>query len=86
MPFYAITYDLNNEKNYPKIQKEFEKLNSHKAAYSFYLVKNTASTKQMLEHFKQFVDEDDTLVVVRIDDVESYRPLKGTNDWIKQNT
>ena len=88
MPIYAITYDLNKEKNYQKLWDEFDRLGAKKAAKSFYLANLTTNkVDDVLKHFTNFIDEDDTLIVIKttIDDIAAQRPLKGTFNWIKEN-
>mgnify|MGYP003635040151 CR=1 FL=1 len=88
MAIYAITYDLNKDKNYQKLWDEFKKLDACKAARSFYLVNLNNSTSDVIAHFQGFIDKDDILIVVKttIHDIKTYRPLKGTGAWIKENS
>ncbi len=88
MSIFVITYDLNNEeKDYTKLTDELKRLGCHRAARSFWLCNLNETTEDLLEHFKNFIDKDDTLIVVRtnIDQIEAFKPLKGTFDWIKNN-
>lgn len=88
MTIYAVTYDLNKNKDYRSLWDEFERLGGHKAARSFYLINvDSDITSDVLEHFKQFVDKDDTLIVVKtsIFEIKVQRPLEGTFRWLKEN-
>ena len=88
MPIYAITYDLNKEKNYQILWDEFRRLDGRKAARSFYLINvDTDDTETVKEHFRGFVDKDDTLIVVKteIDEISAHRPIEGTYRWLKEN-
>jgi len=84
MPLYAVSYDLNKQKNYPKLWAEFDRLGGHKALESFYLVDVTSATAQVLrDHLRQFIDEDDSLIVVPFDKRPStYRTKQGTKEWL----
>ena len=88
MPIYAMTYDLNNQKNYPKITAELERLKCHRAALSFWLGNFNNTTDEILNHFKGFIDTDDTLIVAKtsIADIKTYKARAGTSDWIKANS
>lgn len=88
MAIFAVTYDLNKKKDYQKLWDEFDRLGGKKAVRSFYLVNvDTDNSKDVLNHLKDYIDDDDTLLVVKtdVDDIEAKRPLKGTFDWIKNN-
>ncbi len=89
MPIYAITYDLNKDKDYPKLWKELERLKGHKAAKSFYLLSlNDDSSQVILDHLKKFIDENDTMIVLKakIADIKAYRGIQGTANWLKTNS
>ena len=89
MPIYAITYDLNKDKNYKKLWDELERLDGHKAARSFYLLNLTSETsKEVLDHLKSFIDKDDTMIVVKTKakDIKTFRALEGTTNWLAANS
>lgn len=88
MPIYAITYDLNKEKDYKSLWEELDRLKGKKAAKSFYLLNLTDDSAQdVIDHFKNFIDKDDTFIVVKttIKNIQVFRPLLGTSDWINSN-
>lgn len=87
MPVYAVTYDLNKEKNYDRLWAEMKRLGAHKAALSFYLLSvNLDTSKSLLDHLKSFVDDDDRIIVVKTTkrDIATLRAFQGTSDWLKE--
>lgn len=86
MALFAITYDLNARKDYQSLWDEMKRLHAHKAARSFYFANLDDTATTVRDHFAQFVDEDDTLVVVEFSKhPKCKKALKGTNDWITEN-
>lgn len=84
MPLYAVTYDLNKKKDYPKLWAEFERLGGHKAAESFYFLDvNSKTAVDLRNHLTTFVDADDTLIVVPMPQRPAPRQAKhGTKAWL----
>lgn len=84
MAEFAITYDLNKQKNYKALWDELDRLGGHKSARSFYFLDLTAeSAKEVRDHFVQFIDNDDILVVVKVlERPATHRPFKGTTAWL----
>jgi hypothetical protein len=87
MALFLVSYDLRkkDEFDYQKLWNEFDRLDSVKFQESDYFLSTDNTTTQVRDHFKQFVHEDDLLMVARLD--ESDKPkytkgLKGTNDWV----
>lgn len=87
MALFAIAYDLNKKKNYQDLWDELERLGAHKPLNSFYLANlNTNSTAEVNKHLKQFVDNDDYLMVIKFSERPSFIKAKaGTNVWIDKN-
>lgn len=86
MATFAVSYDLNNRKDYPALWEALDDLDSVKALRSFYLVAYEGTTSDLKNYLASFIDEDDYLMVVRF----TYRPsfttaLAGTNAWIKRH-
>jgi hypothetical protein len=81
---YAASYQLNKpKKNYQPLWDAFGALDAHKAMNDFYLIDNTAATQEVGEYLRQFIDDDDFLVVVPfVDRPYKYRCFKGTQDWL----
>ena len=90
MTIYVLTYDLNNETSsnaYKPLIDELRKLGAHRILESVWLVSNSASAKDLHDHFKTKLDSDDALFVSKVTTSEyHYSGAKsGTNDWIKSN-
>lgn len=87
MAIFAVTYDLNNAKNYQKLWDEFERLGGHKAANSFYFVRvNVNTERELLDHLRQYIDGDDTMIVVKFSSrPATFRAKYGTKEWLDQN-
>lgn len=84
MAKFAISYQLNDKKDYPKLWREMERLGAHKAMRSFYLVSLTNETASSVrDHLKTFIDDDDMLFVARMDaKPASHKCYQGTLKWI----
>ncbi len=83
MALFAVSYDLVKQKNYPELWDEMERLGAHKALLSLYLLNlENDDPKEVRDHFAQYIDADDRLLVIKIDDAAALRCFKGTNDWI----
>ena len=84
MAIYAMTYDLNKDKNYEKLWAEFERLGCQKAARSFYFGEFNETAETVLAHFRNFIDQDDTFIVCQtsLKQIAKYKPLQGTNAWL----
>ncbi|MDP2126327.1 MAG: hypothetical protein Q8K97_03025 [Pseudohongiella sp.] len=84
MTVFSVTYDLNKDKDYEKLWAELEKFNGHKAALSFFFVDvNTNEPHVLLDHLNNYIDDDDRLVVSRVDvRPATQRAFKGTKDWL----
>ncbi|GHA87215.1 hypothetical protein GCM10009069_08150 [Algimonas arctica] len=86
MAYYAISYQLNKEKDYQKLWDELKRLNAHKAMNSFWFLDlTTDETSVVRDHFKGFKDDDDAICVVKIESSPKHHmAFKGTNDWISK--
>ncbi len=90
MAVYVLTYDLNNETSssaYKPLIDELKKFGAHRILESVWLVSNSASAKDLHDHFKDKMDGDDALFVSKVTKPHyHYSGAKsGTNDWIKSN-
>lgn len=84
MAYFAVNYQLNANKDYPKLWDEMARLDGHKVLRSFYFLDLEISASDLRNHLRGFIDQDDAVVVVPF----SSRPyhhmgFAGTNDWIK---
>lgn len=86
MPLFAISYDLIKRKDYPRLWEEFERLGAHKPVLSLYLVNLDEAAIEVRDHFKQFIDDDDKLIVIEFSKKPTFtRARQGTNAWIDEN-
>ena len=83
MAYFSITYQLNDQKNYPKLWDEFDKLGAVKVQNSQYFLDINNTTVEIKNHFGQFIDDDDMLMVVRFTIRPTFTKAKaGTNNWL----
>lgn len=86
MTTFVLTYDLIKRKDYPKLWEELERLSAHRAMDSFWLISLNNKAREVHDHFKQFVDNDDRLWVSEITKNHWYSNANaGTNAWLKAN-
>lgn len=86
MGLFAVSYDLIAKKDYQALWAEMDRLGAHKALLSLYLLNlSDEDPKMVRDHFTQFLDEDDKLLVVKLTGASSHRCFKGTIDWIGAN-
>lgn len=86
MTTFILTYDLIKRKDYPTLWEELERLDGHRVLDSFWLVNLNNTAKEVHEHFKSFMDNDDKLWVSEFTSKRWYNGARaGTNDWIKAN-
>lgn len=84
MAYFSITYQLNDQKDYPKLWDEFERLSAVKVQNSQYFVDLNNTTTEVKDHFAGFVDDDDMLMVVKFTTRPNFTKAKaGTNVWLK---
>lgn len=87
MPFYAISYDLIKQKDYPELWKEMDRIGAQKVLLSLYFVSLTNRTaEEVKNHLLQFVDKDDRIMVIPFNSKPAYNiGLKGTAAWLKEH-
>jgi len=88
MAYFAVSYQLNKQKDYKPLWNEMERLGAHKAMRDFYLLDVNAKTAlELSNHLKQYIDdEDDMIFVVRLDSRPApWRCYRGTTDWLNSH-
>jgi|SRR5215204_1030241 len=92
MSVYLLSYDLVDEKknaqiDYQKLWDELKRLDAHRTQLSVWLVNLDNSPKEVLNHFKQFVDYNDRLWATKVfqDEYMYSNAKRGTTDWLKAN-
>lgn len=86
MTIYTMTYDLIKRKDYPTLLDELRRLGAHRALESFWLINLNNTPKEVLDHFKAFIDSDDKLWVSELTKNRTFTNANsGTNDWLEKN-
>lgn len=83
MALFAVSYQLNDKKDYPKLWAEMTRLKGLKVMRSFYFLDLSTTAKDLRDHLKTFIDNDDAIAVVPFDQRPYHHmAYQGTNDWI----
>lgn len=83
MANFLVTYDLIKDKDYKRLTDELERLGSHKALLSVWLLDLNNTTVQVREHLTGFVDNDDKVFVSEMTVKPSFtKAFKGTSAWL----
>lgn len=86
MTTYAVSYDLIKRKDYASLWEELERLGAHRTQASYWLVNVNNTAKELHDHLKRFVDEDDKIWTSELTKNSWYsNAMAGTNEWIKNN-
>ncbi|MBD7962121.1 hypothetical protein [Comamonas avium] len=70
MALYFLEYDLVKQKNYQPLYDELERLNAKKHLLSAWSFKgqHSGASEAWRDHFRQFIDADDRLMVSEVTD------------------
>ena len=69
MALYFVEYELRDERNYPKITTELESFGAVRVLNSYWCFNRINTTAEGLRnHFKQFIDNDDAIMVTEVTD------------------
>lgn len=82
MSTYLITYDLNAQgQNYEKVIETIKNCSVawYSAWKSSYLIKSSMTVKQINDIIAQYLDGNDTLLVIEVDD--NYNGRLEETDW-----
>lgn len=87
MTTFMVSYDLKKPgKDYPKLWEELERLKAHRTLESFWLVSASNTAKEVHDHLKGFVDQNDSMWVLELTKSHHFSNARaGTNDWLKTN-
>jgi len=81
MALYFLEYDLRQSRNYQTMYDELEKFNAVRILESLWCFNRYNITAEGLrDHFKQFIDNDDGLVVAEVTDWATLRTQGNPND------
>ena len=85
MAYFMITYDLNNSKDYDKLIDELEEKGAAKAALSCWFIELDNTTVEVRDHFSNYVDDDDILIVTQFTTKPRYTRMKiPGHNWLSQ--
>lgn len=80
MAVYLVSYDLNNEKNYPAVEERISRYTAHqRVLYSEWLVQSPNTALQVATDIEAALDSDDGLLVVEVTRPTSWRNLRITD-------
>jgi hypothetical protein len=92
MSVYLLAYDLVDEKKNPShdyqiLWDELKRLGAHRTQYSLWLINLSNTPKEVVDHFRNFVDENDRLWATKIFRGEYHfvNARAGTNTWLEAN-
>lgn len=81
MALYFFSYDLNNQKNYQKLYAELDRFNAVRILDSTWCFKRVnTSSEGLRDHFKSFVDNDDSFIVSEVTDWASRKTKASPNN------
>ncbi len=81
MSLYFLSYDLRKQRNYQPLYDELAKFNAKRVLESLWCFKRFNTTAAALrDHFRQFIDQDDGLVVAEVTDWATRNTLGTPND------
>lgn len=88
MSSFLISYDLISDKDYSKLYESIRNYGSFAHVLeSVWIIKSSASSSEIRDNLKSYLDSDDKLFVARLTGESAWKNLsKEVSDWIKDNT
>ncbi len=84
MALFVINYDLRNKRDYQPLYDEMVRLDAFKTLESVYLVELEHTASEVRDHFKEFIDDDDGLLVIEFQKrPAAFKCKPGTKKWIE---
>jgi len=80
MALYVLSYDLRNRRDYQKLYDALGKFKALKMLESLWCFNSDSTAKDLRDHFKSFIDNDDGLAVFGVDDWATARCKSSPND------
>lgn len=70
MKLFFLSYDLRNKRDYKTLYDELNKLNAVRILESTWCFKlqDSITAEKVREHFRQFIDNDDAIMVSQVTD------------------
>ena len=76
MALYTLSYDLRKQRDYQKLYDELKKFNAIRILESIWCFNRfNTSASGLRDHFTQFMDSDDGLLVTEVNDWATYNTL-----------
>lgn len=86
MPYFVINYDLRNKRDYQSLYDEMERLDAFAILESVFLAELENTADEVRDHFQNFIDDDDGLLVIEFDKKPAaFKCKPGTKNWIKDH-
>lgn len=89
MPVFIISYDLNKQKNYPKLYDQIKTAGSSwcHPVDSTWLVSSNSTSALIRDHIKKSMDQDDAVLVckVALGDSAWTGMSPQVSEWLKAN-
>ncbi|AWN35212.1 SinR [Methylobacterium radiodurans] len=88
MALFVISYDLHNQRDYPRIWQRLEELGAAKLLESLWLLDINNSTTEVRDHLKSYIDQDDSLAVIELKQGSMWatvRAMPNGINWLKQH-
>lgn len=87
MPVYCVSYDLINEKDYPKIHAKLKEYPGWAHALdSTWFISTDDSAPQIRDNLMKATDNDDQIIVIEV--IKHWGTTnisKGVTDWLKKH-
>lgn len=87
MAFYAVSYDLHNQRNYPPVWAKLESWGATRILETLWLLDSTLSAVQIRDALVAIVDNDDSIVVVEIKSGSCWAAIRSKEKgvaWLRQ--
>jgi hypothetical protein len=86
MACYLISYDLRNTREYENLYKAIKSYGTwaHVLESSWAIV-SSKSAKEIRDHLKTFIDDDDGLFVVKSGIEAAWQKVRCKDKWLKDN-
>lgn len=88
MSNFLVSYDLHNKRNYQPLYDALERLGAVRILESVWLLSTSMGAGELREHLRQFIDGDDSLVVIELlygADWSAVRVKKTGSDFLQKN-
>ena len=81
MELFTIAYDLNKGKDYQRIIGALEATGARRILYSDWMMHSESTLEQLFDHFVQYIDNDDALVVFKFENALGIRTITPLDEF-----